>query len=667
MVGVDRRASRRANGATVNTGIVRRIVARRMWLTRETLTFVGLVLAGWSAFQLGLEFAVPDDVRGIVLPAAVLMAAVQYLALATASVHRRSWRFTSLVDATAIVRALVISFAVLALLHVQFLPLPSRLMRLLRLEAVARTPWSVLVLAHVLALVAMTGLRLGRRWLSERRAPGGRAGGDAAMRSQHRALVIGSGTVAGTFLREIGAHADAPVVVGILTDDLTVQGQLIAGVPVLGRVGELDRIARTVHASMLVLALDAPQPDRVRAVISRAQRIGLVVRIRPAAPFSRARVEAQPLRPVALEDLLNRQTVSLDADLIEAQVRGRTVLVTGAGGSIGSELARQLLRYRPTTLVLLDRSEVALWAIERELLAAAPMGSIVPALVDIADRSALERILRDHPPTVVFHAAALKHVPLLERNVAAAVGNNVFGTKALVDASVAAGVTRFVLISSDKAVAPTSVMGATKRVAEMIVSDAARRTGRDFVSVRFGNVLGSSGSVVPVFEAQIEAGGPVTITDERMTRYFMTIPEACGLVLQAAVMGGPGAVQVLDMGDPVRIVDLACDLIRLRGLEPGVDIELHSVGMRPGEKLHEELASEAEQLIRSAHPGVFVARTLLPSSQELGTRLGRLDRHLADQDERVLHDVLFAAVAEPGGPGGSRSEDPILRPLRLVG
>lgn len=660
MVGVDRRSSRRASFDVTPANLLARLVSRRMWLARESMTFAALVLAGVLAYELHFDLAVPDDTAGTVVRSAVAIAMVQYAALALGSVHRRSWRFTSIHDATAIARALAIAAVVTAVIRLQPVSFASRILALVRLAPIERTPWAVLILAHLIALVIISALRLGRRWFSERRAPGGGRGASGrardTQRMQHRAIIVGSGSVAGGLLREIGAHDDAPSVVGILTDDLSVQGQLIAGVPVLGRVGELDRIARTVHASMLVLALDNPQPDRVRAVVSRAQRIGLVVRIRPASPFSRAQVEAQPLRPVALEDLLNRQTVSLDVDLIESQVRGRTVLVTGAGGSIGAELARQLLRYRPATMVLLDRSEVALWAIERELVASAAMGSIVPALVDIADRAALERVLRAHPPSVVFHAAALKHVPLLERNVAAAVGNNVFGTHALVEASVAAGVTRFVLISSDKAVTPSSVMGATKRVAEMIVSDAARRTGRDFVSVRFGNVLGSSGSVVPIFEQQIDAGGPVTITDERMTRFFMTIPEACGLVLQASVMGGPGAVQVLDMGEPVRIVDLACDLIRLRGLQPGVDIELRAVGMRPGEKLHEELASEAEQLVRSSHPGVFVARTLLPSSRELTSTLERLGQHLSDQDERRLHELLFAAVAEPGGPGGGRKD-----------
>ncbi len=662
MVGVDRRSGRRSerSGAAALPAL---IWSRRLWVVREAATVAVLVLAGRLAFALRYDLAVPEEWAGLVGRATLTLAAVQYALLAVASVHRRAWRFTGVADAIAVLRSLALSVAVVAVLKVQPLPLPG----LLPVDTLLIMPWSVVLLAHLLALVGVLGVRLLRRIVVERP---NRGRGEAA----HRAIVVGSGAVAGGLLREVAAHADAPQVVGVLTDDRSVHGQLIAGVPVLGRVGELDRIARTVHASMLILALDRPQPDRVRAVVARAQRIGLVVRIRPSQPFARAEVESQRLRAVSLEDLLNRPAADLDTDLIESQVRGRTVLVTGAGGSIGAELARQLLRYRPGTLVLLDRSEVALWSIERELTATAPMGSIVPALVDVADREALARVLADHPPSVVFHAAALKHVPLLERNVAAAVANNVFGTQALVDASVAAGVTRFVLISSDKAVAPTSVMGATKRMAELVVTDAARRTGRDFVSVRFGNVLGSSGSVVPVFEEQIDRGGPVTITDERMTRFFMTIPEACGLVLQAAVIGGPGAVQVLDMGEPVRIVDLACDLIRLRGLEPGVDIELRTVGIRPGEKLHEELASEIEDLRPSSHPSVLVARTSTPGTAELYAILDRMTARLADRDDLELRRVLFDAVGGTQGPvraaaapiGGSRIDEGGRGPLRLV-
>jgi FlaA1/EpsC-like NDP-sugar epimerase len=663
VVGVDRRASQRsARGERPSLPL--RAWAYRLWFAREGATLAALAVAGHAAFLLRFDGAVPEPWSDRLLSTAVALAVVMYGALAANGVHRRSWRFTSVPDAVVVLRAMVMAAVAVAVLNL----MPLRLVRLVRLDVLLGLPTSIVVLAHLLGLVVVLGLRLSRRVAVER--PGRRGRGVAP----HRAIVIGSGTVAAGLLREVASHHDAPEVVGILTDDRSVHGQLIAGVPVLGRVGELDRVARTVHASMLILALDRPQPDRVRAVVARAQRIGLVVRIRPSQPFARAEVESQRLRAVSLEDLLNRPTAELDSDLIESQVRGRTVLVTGAGGSIGAELARQLLRYRPGTLVLLDRSEVALWAIERELTATAPLGSIVPALVDVADREALERVLAAHPPSVVFHAAALKHVPLLERNVAAAVANNVFGTRALVDASVAAGVTRFVLISSDKAVAPTSVMGATKRLAELVVTDAARRTGRDFVSVRFGNVLGSSGSVVPIFEEQIDRGGPVTITDERMTRFFMTIPEACGLVLQAAVMGGPGAVQVLDMGEPVRIVDLACDLIRLRGLEPGVDIELRTTGMRPGEKLHEELASEIEDLGRSAHPSVLVARTHTPGTAQLYALLDRLDARLADRDETELRRLLFEAVGGAplshgaGAPplGGSRIDDGSRGPLRLV-
>jgi FlaA1/EpsC-like NDP-sugar epimerase len=652
VVGVDRRTSRRGERDATAGTLLERIIARRLWILRESLTFAALGLSGVLAHLLRFEFALPFEVREVILPTVASLAALQYGMLGLGSVHRRSWRFTSLADATAVTRALVASGLVAAAVRLQ----PVDLAGVAVLRRIAVLPWSVLLGSHLLALLAVIALRAFRRAVAERQQSSrrnkrpGRGGGGRGVGAivSHRAIVIGSGVLAAGVLREIEAHDDAPQVVAILSDDRTAQGLLIAGVPVRGRIGELDRVAREVHATMLILALDRPQPDRVRAVVARAQRIGLLVRIRPASPFNRAEVESTRLRDVSLEDLLNRQTVELDIDRIESQVRGRTVLVTGAGGSIGSELARQLLRYRPATLVLLDRSEVALWAIERELLASAPLGSVVPALVDIADAAALDRVLSAYPPSVVFHAAALKHVPLLERNVAAAVENNVFGTQQLVEASVRAGVTRFVLISSDKAVNPSSVMGATKLMAERVVSDAALRTGRDFVSVRFGNVLGSSGSVVPVFEDQIDRGGPVTVTDERMTRFFMTIPEACGLVLQAAVMGGPGAVQVLDMGEPVRIMDLARDLIRLRGLEPDVDIEVRVTGMRPGEKLHEELASGSEQLTRSAHPSVFIARGGLQPSVPLAVALERLRSQLADPADREGH-VLRRTLLEAAG------------------
>jgi FlaA1/EpsC-like NDP-sugar epimerase len=343
-------------------------------------------------------------------------------------------------------------------------------------------------------------------------------------------------------------------------------------------------------------------------VIGRAQRAGLVTRIRPPEPLAGIDRETLVVRSVDVADLLPRAAQRMDAGPINALITGRTVLVTGAGGSIGSELCRQLAQHRPSRVVLVDRSEHALWRIERELADILPMGAVEARVIDVCDRSFVRALLHATSPSVVFHAAALKHVPLVERNVAAAVLNNVIGTEVLVSEAAACGVPHLVLISSDKAVAPSSVMGATKRLAERIVSDAAERTGRDYVSVRFGNVLGSSGSVIEVFQEQIARGGPITITDPDMTRFFMTIPEAAGLVLHAATLARRGEVLVLDMGEAHRILDLARDLIRLNGLEPDTDVRIVTIGRRPGEKLHESLADEGEDLVATTHPSILALR-----------------------------------------------------------
>jgi FlaA1/EpsC-like NDP-sugar epimerase len=327
-------------------------------------------------------------------------------------------------------------------------------------------------------------------------------------------------------------------------------------------------------------------------------------------------------------------------------------MVTGAGGSIGSELCRQLVRYAPSRLVLFDRGETPLWAIQRELAAIAPHVELSAIIGDVADRGLLDQVLTEKPPAVVFHAAAMKHVPLLETNNGAAVTTNVVGTANLVDACVDSGVPRFVLVSTDKAVEPTSMMGATKRVAERYVQHVAATTGRPYVAVRFGNVLGSAGSVVPVFEQQIAEGGPVTITDPEMTRYFMTIPEACQLIVQAALIGSGGEVLVLDMGEPVSIGDLANDLIRLRGLEPGRDIEVRVTGVRPGEKLHEALTLPEERVDRSLHPSILVARASETNWPEARERVDELHALiLAGAYEAARRETFGLAGADTASRG----------------
>jgi len=370
----------------------------------------------------------------------------------------------------------------------------------------------------------------------------------------------------------------------------------------------------------------------VRTVPSIAERI---------QDFSLATV-----REVAIEDLLRRAPVSLDVDQVEHFITGRTILVTGAGGSIGSELCRQALRFKPGRLLLLDHSENGLYFIERELRERFPGASLTPVVCDITDRGRLDAIFRRYRPAVVIHAAAHKHVPMMEANSPEAVKNNVFGTIAVADAAHAAGADTFVMISTDKAVNPTSIMGSTKRVAEMAIQARAETSSTRYVAVRFGNVLGSAGSVVPLFREQIARGGPVTVTHPEMRRYFMTIPEATQLVLQAGALGAHSEIFLLDMGEPVKIVDLARDMIELSGLTPDVDIKIELTGLRPGEKLFEELLLDDERYARTPHPKIHVGRIQPVPRERLERGLAALRASAEASDDAAIRRCLSELVPE---------------------
>jgi nucleoside-diphosphate-sugar epimerase len=379
---------------------------------------------------------------------------------------------------------------------------------------------------------------------------------------------------------------------------------------------------------------------------------------RPDAPHDTQRRVVSALRPADHAALIPRTIPTEASGDIARLVAGRSVVITGAAGSVGSELARQLTRHHPSRLILIDRAEQALWALAAELEGDAPLGAIDPMVLDVRDQQLLTGVLDRHAPVVVFHAAAFKHVPLLERNVAAAVLNNAIGTASVAEACIRTGVTRMVLLSTDEAVSPTSVLGATMRIAERAVSDAGARSGRDFVSVRFGNVLGSPGSVLDVFTAQIAAGGPITITDPEMTRHFLTAPEAGALVLQAATLSGHGDVLVLDVGEPRRIVDLAEDLVRLHGLEPGRDIELIVTGRRAGERLHGQLVAPHEDIAPTDHPSILGVRSLSPHWPDRDKVLLEL-RDLARRDAvEQLRARLLEVANEGPGDGGRRATGP---------
>jgi len=423
-----------------------------------------------------------------------------------------------------------------------------------------------------------------------------------------RILIVGAGDAGEALLREIIRLPDQDYqVVGFLDDEPRRKGNRIHGVEVLGGLDLIVEVCEGHSVEEVLIAMPTAPQKQIRLLVERCQ--GLNVRFRTVPPIAdviEGRVQVSQLRAVEIEDLLARDPVQLDTQAIETYIRNRRVLVTGAGGSIGAEMCRQIARFRPACLALVEQAENNLFEIDRELRSKWPDLPVLPFVADICDRPRILTLFSSIKPSAIFHAAAHKHVPMMEGNPGEAVKNNILGTRMVADAAAAVGVEKVVMISTDKAVNPTSIMGCTKRVAEMYVQELSSRCPTQFVTVRFGNVLGSSGSVVPIFKKQIAEGGPVTVTHPDMMRYFMTIPEASQLVLQAGAMGKGGEIYLLDMGDPVRILDLANDLITLSGLRPGEDIEIVFSGVRPGEKLMEQLSIEGEGVSRTKHPKIGI-------------------------------------------------------------
>ncbi|MEI6739310.1 MAG: nucleoside-diphosphate sugar epimerase/dehydratase [Gemmatimonadaceae bacterium] len=462
------------------------------------------------------------------------------------------------------------------------------------------------------------------------------------------ALIIGAGAAGQMAAKELAAQPRAGMrPLGFLDDDRSKQGLVIGDLPVVGRVADMGQAAMATGAKYAVIAIPSASGSVIRDVVQMARASGLETRIVPSLHDQIARATgAMPVRSLRIEDLLQREPVQTDTAGVRSRVSGKSVMITGAGGSIGSELCRQLAVMHPAELVLVGRGENSIFEIQQELLAAFPFIRLVPVILDIRDRDGMARVMDRHRPVAVFHAAAHKHVPLMEANVLEALRNNVLGTKSVVDAAAAAGVPHVVLISTDKAVRPTSVMGATKRIAEQVVQLAAAATGRAYVSVRFGNVLGSRGSVVPTFLRQIRAGGPVLVTHPEMRRFFMTIPEAVQLVLQAFVLGTGGEVFCLDMGEAVPIVNLARDLIALTVTDPEAQVEIRFTGARPGEKLYEEMFFGSEDASPTSHPKVLKARNA-EVSDETPLVLRRLVETLQQEAaEPVLRGYIESLVED---------------------
>ncbi|MBK7864873.1 MAG: polysaccharide biosynthesis protein [Archangiaceae bacterium] len=563
---------------------------------RALQVFLHLLL--WSvaltgAFLLRFEFSLPDEYFPNLYLWLAVMLLVRSVSFAGFGMFSGMWRYTGAKDLVALVKATTVS----SLIFLTFIWLAGH----------RGFPRSILFIEWMLAMVSVGGMRFGVRTLWQLAASVTR---DEKQTERKRLLIVGAGNAGEHLLREMHrVYANRYLPVAFADDDRKKVGQSIHGVPIAGTLQNVPDIVRAKRVDEIIIAIPSATGRDMRRIIDLCKPGGTSIRTMPGIDqLIDGKVNISQLRSVDIEDLLGREPVTLDQRALAAALEGRVVMVTGAGGSIGSELCRQICRFKPSQLLLVERSENALFEVHRELSARFPGIALNPCIADIGDRRRMEQIFERHRPAMVLHAAAHKHVPMMELNPAEAVKNNVQGTRCLADLAATFGVERFVMISTDKAVNPTSVMGASKRLAEIYIQAISQRTRTIFTAVRFGNVLGSAGSVLPIFKEQIAAGGPVLVTHPEMRRYFMTIPEASQLVLQAGTMGRGGEIFVLDMGEPVKIVDLARDLITLSGLKPDKDIEIRFSGVRPGEKLFEELSTQDEAADKTLHPKIFIGR-----------------------------------------------------------
>jgi FlaA1/EpsC-like NDP-sugar epimerase len=519
-----------------------------------------------------------------------------------------------------------------------------------------RIPRSVIVVDWIGSIIMVGGFRLVLRLAREAFSSlpleeGGR----------RRVAIVGAGDAGESLAREIQRlYRFRYDLVGFFDDDTRKHGLRLHDVKVLGPISSLCEQVPRHGIEEVIIAVPTAGGGAMREIVDKCKAAGVHPRTVPGFDqLIDGRVTVSQIRDVAIEDLLGREPVVLEEGLIRGLVHNKCVLVTGAGGSIGSELCRQIAGYWPRKLILVEQSEPALFRVHRELERSHENVFTVPVIADVTDEKRMERVFAEHSPAVIFHAAAHKHVPMMELNPGEAVKNNVFGTRTAADLANRFGAEAFVLISTDKAVNPTSVMGASKRLCEMYVQALSDHSKTKFTAVRFGNVLGSAGSVVPIFKEQIARGGPVTVTDPEMKRYFMTIPEACQLVMEAAAMGAGGEIFVLDMGEPVKIVDLARDLITFSGFRPGEDIQIEYSGVRPGEKLFEEFGFDAEKMDRTRHPKIFIGRLTPLKMETVEDNLLRLREVANETSDELVRRTLTDLV--PGFAGSRRPAAPPVR------
>ena len=590
--------------------------------TRRYLVFlldlIFIVSAYLLAYLLHFDFQIDKQTELItaILPTVVVCKLIVFLC---SRLYRSMWKYASLPDAFEIFKAvsmasIVSLFAILMLSQYQNF---SRVIFIL--------DWAIL-------LCLVVGSRLTWRVYREMYVI-------PRMKSGPNTLIVGAGEAGNQLLHEIRKSPKANYnILGFVDDNPAKTGMHLGGIKVLGDTRQLSRLARDLGIKQVIIAIPSARGSDVRTIIHRCEKANVRFKILPGiSDLISGKVEVSQIKDVEIDDLLGREPARLDERAISRYLEGKRVLVTGAGGSIGSEICRQVARYSPHKIVLLDSAETPLFHIERELSSKHPNLMLVPVIADVRNLDRLECLFDEFSPEVVFHAAAYKHVPMMEYNPIEAVTNNIGGSKNMADMADRFGVCDFVLISTDKAVNPTNVMGASKRATECYIQSIAARSSTKFTTVRFGNVLGSNGSVIPMFMEQIKSGGPVTVTDPKVVRYFMTIPEASQLVLQAACLGRSGEIFVLDMGEPMSILELAEELIRLSGLEPYEDIDIAFTGLRPGEKLFEELLIDGENILTTSHDKI---RVLAATSSCTAFSTGELELLFAAANNNDIVGIL---------------------------
>jgi FlaA1/EpsC-like NDP-sugar epimerase len=605
-----------------------------------------IAIAWYLAFALRFDFAIPERYGQLITETILLAVVIKVAVLTMFGLYNHWWRYVSIGDMWSAARAVGVG-SLIAFIAV-FLIDPVEGVRL---------PRSVFLIDALLLLAFITGARLLARTLIER--PGRRG----LVARGREALIVGAGDAGQLIIKEmLKNRALGYTPIGLVDDDPRKSNLRLHGVRVLGTTAELSHMLGDNKPDEVIIAIPSAAGETRQQIVNVCRDAGVAVKTLPAVHelITGDLHLARQLREVQVEDVLGREAVDLDLASIASYLTGETVLVTGAGGSIGAELCRQIAAVGAERIVLVDHGENALVEIERELEHERHYGAAVPVLADTKHRAKMRQIFERYQPAVVFHAAAYKHVPLMEQNALEAVRNNIVATSVVAGVASDYRVKRFVLVSTDKAVNPKNVLGQTKAVSEWIVQAAAagERNGTDFICVRFGNVLGSSGSVIPLFRRQIARGGPVTVTHPEMTRFFMTIPEAVQLVIQAGAIGESGDIYVLDMGKPVKIVDLAHNMVRLSGKEPGRDVKVEFIGARPGEKLHEELWGEGEQAVPTSHAKILRCAGRPVDPAWLEEELAELER-LVETGETLDVVARLGAMTRAPRRIGARAAEPV--------